>query len=382
MDFSLTEEQQMFRDLFAEFAAKEVAPQAAALDAEERPPLAALQKAAQQGFLGAPLPEAYGGAGLDMLGYTLLLEALGRACLSTAFTVHTHTGLAALTVLRHGTEEQKERYLPALAAGERTGAFALTEPEAGSDFGNLRTRARREGDSYVLDGTKTWVANGEIAGLFVIFACTEGGVTPFLIEREANGLTVGRRERTLGLRGLALNPLYLEGCRVLVESRLGAEGEGLAIARAAQDRGRLSVAAMSLGAAQATLDLGITFALQRKQFGVFIAEKQAIQNYLADSSAEIAALRHLVDSVAWKADQGGDYTQDAAIAKLFGSQVALRVANRMVQVHGGAGYMKDYPIERWFRDARALDIAEGPGLLQRAVIAREMLAEKGIAVVA
>jgi butyryl-CoA dehydrogenase len=382
MDFSLNDEQLMFRDLFAEFAAKEVAPQAAKLDAEEGLPLPVLQKAAEQGFLGAPLPETYGGAGLDTLGYALLLEALGRACLSTAFAVHTHIGLAALTILHHGTEEQKGRYLPMLAAGERIGAFALTEPEAGSDLGSLRTRARRESDFYILDGTKTWVANGEIAGLFIVVARAAGGATAFLVEREADGLTVGRRERTLGLRGLALNPLYLEGCRIPAENRLGAEGEGLAIARATQDRGRLGLAAMSLGAAQAALDLGVAFALQRKQFGVFIAEKQAIQNYLADSTAEIAALRHLVAYVAWQADRGGDYTQDAAIAKLFGSQVALRVANRMVQVHGGAGYMKDYPIERWFRDCRALDIAEGPGLWQRAVIAREMLAEKGIAVVA
>ncbi len=196
VDFSLTDEQQMFRDLFAEFAAKEVAPQAAKLDAEEGLPLPGLQRAAEQGFLGAPLPEAYGGAGLDTLGYALLLEALGRACLSTAFTVHTHIGLAALTILHHGTEEQKGRYLPVLAAGDRIGAFALTEPEAGSDLGNLRTRARREGDFYILDGTKTWVANGEIAGLFVVFARAEDGASAFLVEREAEGLSVGGGELT------------------------------------------------------------------------------------------------------------------------------------------------------------------------------------------
>ena len=380
MDFSLTEEQRMFRDLFEGFAAKEVAPHAEKVDAEERPPLPILQKAAQQGFLGAPLPEAYGGAGLDMLGYTFLLEALGRACLSTAFTVHTHLGLAAMTVLRHGTDEQKERYLPALASGERIGAFARTEPAAGDDLGSLRTRARREGDAYVLDGTKAWVANGEIAGLFVVLARAEGGPTAFLVERETVGLAVGRREPTMGLRGLTLNTLYLDGCRVPVENRLGAEGEGGAISRAAQDRSRLGLAAMSLGAAQAALALGIAFALQRKQFGVFIAEKGAIQGYLADSQAEVAALRHLVAYAAWRADQGEDYTQEAAIAKYFGSQAALRIANRMVQVHGGAGYMKDYPIERWFRDVHALDLAEGAGPVQRAVIARELLAEKGIAV--
>lgn len=380
MDFSLTEEQRMFRDLFEEFAAKEVAPHAEKVDAEERPPLPTLQKAAQQGFLGAPLPEAYGGAGLDMLGYTFLLEALGRACLSTAFTVHAHVGLAALTILRHGTDEQKGRYLPALAGGECIGAFARTEPEAGDDLGNLRTRARREGDAYILDGVKTWVANGEIAGLFIVFARAEGGPTAFLVERGTAGLTIGRREPTMGLRGLALNPLYLEGCRVPVENRLGEEGEGAAISHDAQNRSRLGLAAMSLGAAQAALALGLAFALQRKQFGVFIAEKGAIQGYLADSQAEVAALRYLVAYAAWRADQGEDYTQEAAIAKYFGGQIALRVANRMVQVHGGAGYMKDYPIERWFRDAHALEIAEGGGPVQRAVIARAMLAEKGIAV--
>jgi len=385
MDFTLTEEQRMFRQMFADFAAKEVAPLAETLDKEERPPMETLRKAAEQGFMGALLPEEpYFGAELDGISYALLLEELGKHCLSTALTLHVHNGLAARTILLHGTEEQKDRYLPAMAEGTLIGAFALTEPEAGSDAASLRTRAVLDGDEYVLTGRKTWVANGGIAGLFIIFARTgkpgPKGISGFLVERETPGFKVGGREKTLGLRGLTCHRLYLDDCRVPATNRLGEEGQGFRIAMQTLDFARVSVAAICLGAAEAALELGAQYATERVQFARPIAQFQAIQNYVADTAMEVEALRYLVYHAAWLADQDEPYTYDAAIAKLFGSLVARRAANKMLQVHGGYGYMKEYAIERIYRDCRALEIIEGTSEIHRYVIARKLFADRGLAI--
>jgi len=382
MDFALTEEQQMFQRMFRDFAAKEVAPLAEETDHEERPPLELLRKAAMQGFLGALVPEEYGGVGLDAVSYCLLLEELAKACVSTAMTISVHNGLAAKTILDNGNDEQKGRYLEPMAMGQKIGAFALTEPAAGSDAAALETTAVKEGDDYVLNGNKIWVSNGGIADVFLVFAKTDPeagarGISAFIVERDFSGFKVGYREKTLGLRGLTCNTLYFDDCRVPAENLLGREGEGFKIAMKALDFARLSLSAICLGGAEAALEAGVRFAVEHEQS---IALKQAIQNFIADTAAEIEALRYLVYHTAWLADRGEPYTQEASIAKLIGSQTAMRAANRMLQVHGGYGYMKEYAIERMYRDFRALEITEGTSEIQRFVIASHILREKGIKV--
>jgi len=383
MDFSLTEEQQMFQKMFRDFATKEVAPLAEETDHEEKPPLELLKKAAMQGFLGALIPEEYGGVGLDIVSYCMMLEELAKACASTAMTISVHNGLAAKTILDNGNEEQKGKYLEPMAMGDKIGAFALTEPAAGSDVAALEATAIKDDDKYVLNGNKIWVSNGDIASVFVVFAKTNleagaKGISAFIVERGMPGFKVGYREKTLGLRGLTCSTLYFDDCQVPAENLLGQEGAGFKIAMKALDFARLSLSAICLGGAQAALEVGVRFATEREQFGGPIALKQAIQNFIADTAAEIEALRYLVYHTAWLADQGEPYTQEASIAKLIGSQTAMRAANRMLQVHGGYGYMKEYPIERMYRDFRALEILEGTSEIQRFIIASNILREKGI----
>jgi alkylation response protein AidB-like acyl-CoA dehydrogenase len=382
MDFSLTDEQRMFRDMFRDFARGEIAPGAEHLDKAEEPPAQNLNKIAVQGLLASPLPEAYGGAGLDTFSYSMWLEELARACMTTAVAVHVHAGMAGMTILRDGTEDQKERYLPQLASGERIGAYAWSEPGGSSDPGMLRTRAVRDGDGYILTGRKAWVSNGAVAGLFLVFAQTDAasnGLSAFLVEREMEGVQIGRMEPTLGLRGLGITSLHLERVRVPASNLLGgAENRGYDQALRAMDYAHMSVASIALGAAQQALDYAVTFASERVQFGVPIGQKQAIQNYLAESAARIKGLRHLVSYVAWLADEGMPYTEDAAAAKLLGAETAMWVANKSVQVHGGYGYMKEYPIERLYRDCRALDLIEGTGQLQRVVLASALFEPHGV----
>ncbi|MEJ2557032.1 MAG: acyl-CoA dehydrogenase family protein [Anaerolineae bacterium] len=387
MDFSLSEEQRMFRDMFRDFAQGEIAPNAEHLDKAEEAPTENFKKIAMQGLLAASLPEAYGGAELDTLSYSMWLEELAKACITTAVAVHIHGGMVGMTILREGTEAQQETYLPQLAAGERIGAFAWSEPSAGSDAGGLLTRARKEGDEYILTGRKAWISNGAVAGLLLVFARSDPGVgkglSAFLVERETEGVRIGRTEPTLGLRGLGMTPIYLDGVRVPVSNLLGGvENEGYAQAMRALDYGRMSVAAIALGAAQQALDYGVKFASERVQFGMPVGQKQAIQNYLAESAAKIKGLRHLVSYVAWLVDESLPCTEDAAAAKLLGAETAMWVANKMVQVHGGYGYMKEYPIERIFRDCRALDLIEGTGQMQRIVLAADLFKPYGVKIAA
>jgi butyryl-CoA dehydrogenase len=385
MDFALNEEQRMFQRMFRDFVSNEIAPLAEEIDAEEKLPLEVLQEAAMQGFLGALLPEDFEGAALDTISYCLLLEELAKACTSIAMTISVHNGLAAKTILDNGTDDQRGKYLQPMALGEKIGSFALTEPAAGSDIAALETRARREGQDYVLNGCKTWASNGEIADVFLVFAVTdpeagENGISAFIMERDPPGFKVGYREPTLGLRGLTCNTLYLDDCRVSAENLLGGEGEGLKIAMKALDFSRLSLSAICLGGAEAALEAGVQFAVEREQFGGPIGQKQAIQNFIADTAAEIEALRYLVYHAAWLADTGEPYTRAASIAKLIGSEIAMRAASKMLQVHGGFGYMKEYAVERMYRDFRALQIVEGTSEIQRFIIAREILKEKGLAI--
>jgi len=385
MDFALNQEQRMFQKMFRDFVTNEVAPLAEETDQEEKPPLGLLPKVALQGFLGALLPEEFGGVALDAISYCLLLEELARACTSTAMTISVHNGLVGKTILENGTDEQRGKYLEPMAFGEKIGSFALTEPAAGSDATALETRASRDGEDYILNGCKTWASNGEIADIFLVFAVTDPeagakGISAFIVEKDTPGFKVGYREKTMGLRGLTCNALYFDDCRVPAENLLGGEGQGFKIAMKALDFSRLSLSAICLGAAQAAVQAGVQFAIEHEEFGGPIALKQAIQNFIADTAAEVEALRYLVYHTAWLADKGEPYTRDASIAKLIGAEVAMRAADKMLQVHGGFGYMKEYAIERMYRDFRALRIMEGTSEIQRFVIARDIFKEKGLTI--
>lgn len=386
MDFSLSEEQRMFRSMFEDFSTNEIAPLAEELDHEETVPLGILEKAARQGFLGATLPEAYFGADLDFLSYALLIEALAKECMSLSVTLGTHVGLVAMSVLRHGTDAQMEEILPPLAAGEAVGAYAMTEPDAGSDTTRLETRAVRDGDEYVIDGVKTWVANGDMgaegpSAVFLVFAQAADGITAFLVPGGTPGLTVGYREPTLGLRNVPFHTIYLEGCRVPAGKRLGAEGEGPEIAARAEERMAVTLGAGALGVASSSLDVATQFASERVQFGVPIAQKQAIQAYVARSAAEIEALRHLVYHAAWQLDQGARLDFHAPVVKTFAARVARDVTDYMVQVMGGYGYMEDYPLARKYRDARALSLIGGPTEVHEVRIAEQVFAECDVEIV-
>lgn len=386
MDFALSEEQTMFQKMFRDFAAKEVAKVAEQTDKKEELPAKLLKRAAAQGFLGALAPEEpYGGAGLDFLTYTLLIEALAAECASTALVLHVHNALALRTLLAHAADEVKEALIPEMAAGERVGAFALTEAGAGSDPTALRTVAHRAGEAYMLNGAKTWVSNGGIAGLFIIFAATDPaagakGISAFAVPAETPGVVVGGREKTLGLRGATINRLYLQDARVPASHRLGEEGAGYKIALQTLDYGRVGISAAAVGLARRAVELGVKYASERSQFGVPIGAKQAIQAYLADAATEVAAAEWLVRHAAWLADRGKPFTQEAATAKLFASRMAAEVTNKIVQVHGGAGFVVDYPIERYYRDARAMELVEGTTQIQQIVIASNLLAGVGVKV--
>ena len=379
MDFRLTEDQLRFKKMFADFCTKEIRPRGEQIDHEEEPPIDLLEKAVDQGFWAALVPEEMDGCGLDVYTYMLMLEELARADMSTALILSVHNSLVVKPLLDYGSDDQKARYLEALAFGEMLGAFALTEAGAGSDAAALSTTATRDGETYVLNGTKIWVTNGALAGLFLIVARVEGqGPTAFLVEKETPGLTVGYREKTLGLRGATSNTLYLDGVAVPAENRLGEEGKGLKIALQALDLSRLGMGALALGAAERAVEEAVRFSMEHIQFGVPIAQKQIIQNYVADAKAQLEALRCLVAHTAWLADTGQAFQQQASITKLFGARVAYHVADRMLQVHGGYGYMKEYAIERYYRDCRALEIIEGTSQIQQFLIARDVYKAEGL----
>ena len=378
MDFRLSEDQLMFKKMFADFCTHQIRPRGEQIDQTEQPPVDLLQKAVDQGFWAALVPEEMDGAGLDVYTYLLMLEELARADLSTALILSVHNSLVVKPLLDHGTEDQKDRYLEPLAFGQMLGAFALTEPAAGSDGAALQTSAVPDGQDYLLRGTKTWVSNGELAGLFLVFARAPEGITAFLVERDTAGLKVGYREKTLGLRGVPCNTLYFDLVRVPQANRLGQEGQGLKIAQQALDLSRLGIAAIALGGAERALEEAVKFSIEHIQFGTPIAQKQAIYDYIADAKAQIEALRCLITYTAWLADSRQNFSQYASIAKLFGARTAYQVADKMLQVHGGYGYMKEYAIERYYRDCRALEIIEGTSQIQQFLIARELYQAEGL----
>ncbi len=378
MDFRLNEDQLMFKKMFADFCTKEIRPRGEQIDQTEVPPIDLLEEAVDQGFCAALVPEDQDGCGLDVYTYMLMLEELARADLSTATMLSVHNSLALKPLLDHGSEEQQERFVEAMAMGEMLGAFALTEPGAGSDVAALSATAVLDGDEYVLNGTKVWVSNGEVAGLILTFARAEGGITALLVEAGTPGLKVGYREKTLGLRGVPCNTLYYKNARVPVANRLGEEGQGLNIALKALTLSRLGMGALALGAAERALEEAVQFSLEHIQFGVPIAQKQAIQNYIADAKTQIVALRSMVTHAAWLADTRQDFGLQASAVKLFGTRAASEITNKMLQVHGGYGYMKEYAIERYYRDCRALAIVEGTSEILQFLIAQSVYKAEGL----
>jgi short-chain 2-methylacyl-CoA dehydrogenase len=378
VDFDLTAEQAQIRDLVREFATEEIAPGARERDEREELPLDIVRKLGELGICGVPLPEEHGGLGADAVTWALVIEELGRADPSVAVTVSVASGLAGGMVARYGTDEQRRRWLPPIASGEMLAAFALTEPGSGSDAAALRTRARRDGDSWVLDGSKAFISNSgtPITGFLVVAARTEdgteGGISTIVVPADAPGLVVGPPYRKLGWRSSDTHELSLEGCRVPADHLLGERGKGLAQCLAALDDGRISIAALSVGLAQGCLDASLAYAKEREAFGRPIGAFEAVAFKLADMRAAIEAARLLTYRAAWLKDRGRPYATEAAIAKLRASETAVDVAREAIQVHGGYGYTEEFPVARAYRDAKVLEIGEGTSEVLRLVIARDL----------
>jgi butyryl-CoA dehydrogenase len=378
MDFELTDEQQLIRDAVREFAETEVAPIAAELDRDHRFPYELMPRMAELNLMGMPYPEKVGGAGADYVSYVIAVEEVSRACASTACILSAHTSLATWPVYRFGSQAQKDRYLPDMASGRRLGAFALTEPGAGTDAAAGTTTAMAHADGYALNGSKIFITNAPYADVYIVFAKTDPergarGMSAFIVEKDTPGLSVGEAEHKLGIRGSSTPPLYFADCRIPRDALLGQEGEGFKIAMQTLDGGRIGIAAQALGIAQAALDASVAYAKERVQFGKPIAALQAIQWMIADMATQVDAARLLVYRAAWCVDNGRPYSTEGAMAKLFASETATRVADRAIQIHGGYGYTESYPVERNYRDAKITELYEGTSEVQRMVISRSYL---------
>jgi alkylation response protein AidB-like acyl-CoA dehydrogenase len=380
VEFDLTDDQREIQALTREFAQAEIEPHAAEWDREHRFPRELFGKLAELGLMGACIPEEYGGAGADFLAYILVLEELSRADAGVGVTVAVHTSAVTLPILNFGSDEQRARFVPPLARGEHLGAFALTEPDAGSDAGALRTKAEPNGDGWTITGAKQWITNGEHAGTFLLFARTDQdtpgarGVSAFVLEAEHVRIT--RTEEKLGLNSSVTNDIVVEGAEVGRDRLLHEEGKGFTVAMATLDGGRIGIAAQALGIAQAGYDFARTYSLERRQFGKRIAEFQAIQHKLADMSTEIDAARLLVYRAAWLKQRGRPHAEEGAKAKLYASEMARRQTAEAIQILGGYGYTKEFPVERYYRDAKITEIYEGTSEIQRLVIARSILGLK------
>jgi alkylation response protein AidB-like acyl-CoA dehydrogenase len=376
--WGLTETQAMIRDTVREFAERSLAPRAAEIDKTCRFPTESFDEMAEMGLLGLPVAEAYGGAGVDYLTYCIAIEELARVCGSTALSVAAHSSLVPLMIQHNGTEAQKQQYLPPLASGQTLGAFGLTEPNAGSDAGGTQTTAVLDGDSYVLNGTKIFITNANYAGIFIVTAVTDKtagtkGISAFILEKDTPGFSLGEKDEKLGMRGSDWGTLILDNARVPASNLLGEAGKGFKYFMKALDGGRVSIGALALGIAQGAFEQSVRYASERKQFGKPLSDFQAIQFKLADMATEIEAARHLVYHAARLRDAGVPYGQQASIAKLYASEMAMRVTNQAIQIHGGYGYTKDFPVERYWRDAKLCEIGEGTSEIQRLVIAKNLL---------
>jgi len=379
MDFSLNDQQKLIRDTVRQFVEGEVRPTVKERDRAERFPAEEIRKIAALGCCGMLMPEEWGGAGLDHISYVLMLEEVARVDCAMSTSLGVTNSAVQLPLLAFGSEAQKKKYLPRLASGEILGSFCLTEPQAGSDAAGIQARAVRVGDSYKLQGTKTWVTNGSVAGIFIVFAKTDPdaggkGITAFLVEPNFSGFRIGRHEEKMGQRCSPSVEIVLDGCEVSAENRLGEEGQGLKIALSALDGGRIGIAAQAVGLAQGALDESVKYAKQRRAFGKNIAEFQAIQWMLADMQTEIEAARGLLHYAAWLADaHPGKMGAAASKAKLYASEMVNRVVAKAVQIHGSVGYSRETDVERMYRDARVITIYEGTSEIQRTIIARELV---------
>ena len=384
MDLTFPKEYQLLRRTIREFAQNEIAPIAGKIDKEEEIPRELIDKMAKLGFLGVYFPQEYGGMGAGEMGYCILMEEMDRVCGSTATFLGTHIGIGAMAIYVDGNEEQKKKYLTPLARGEKIAAFGLTEPEAGSDAASIKTRAERDGDYYVLNGTKQFISNAGNADIFSVLAVTDpslgarGGVTAFIVERDFPGFSVGKLEDKMGIRGSSTAELIFEDCRVPKENVIGEVGLGFVTFMTTLDINRLSLGAACLGAAQAALDASVKWAKVRQLFGKPIAHRQSIQFMIADMAIEIEALRSLIYRTAWLVDTGQPYLREGAICKVYSSEVLHRCVDRAVQIHGGMGYMRDYFVERMYRDARITELFEGTSEIQRIVIASDIFRQVGV----
>ncbi len=378
MNFELTEEQLLIQEMVRDFAISQVAPIAAEIDRDHRFPEELIPQLAKLNLLGVPFPEESGGAGADNVSYAVVLEELARACASTAIIVSGHTSLATWPIFEYGTPAQIEKYASNLAAGTLLGAFALTEPGAGTDAAAGKTTAVLVGDEYVLNGSKIFITNGAHADVFIVTAMTDRaagtrGISAFIVEKDAPGLSVGEEEHKMGIKASSTTPLYFSDCHIPKDALLGPEGKGFKIAMATLDGGRIGVAAQALGIAQGALDAAVAYAKERVQFGKPIASLQAIQWMIADMATEIDAARLLVYRAASLKDSGLPYGIAASMAKLYASETASRVAGKAIQIHGGYGYTESYPVERAYRDAKVTELYEGTSEVQRMVIAGGLL---------
>jgi alkylation response protein AidB-like acyl-CoA dehydrogenase len=377
MNLDLSEDQITVRDAVAELCRREFAPHAARWDQEGSVPHSAVERLADQGFLGMAIPEEWGGVGYDARTITMVIEEISRVSASLAIMIAVHNSVGLLPVYGYATDEQKKRWLPRLVSKEMS-AFCLSEPGAGSDAGALEASAVRDGDAYVLNGSKNWVTNGQRAGIYLVFARTDKshkarGISAFIIERGTPGLVLGRPEDKMGLRGSDTVGLTLENLRVPAANRLGAEGEGFKIALSALDAGRIGVAAQALGVMRAAFEEAVKYAQQREAFGGPLSKIQAIQFKLAEMERRIQCSRLLIRRAAWLRDTDQPFAREAAMAKLYATEAATWVTHQAIQIHGGYGYVKEYAVERYYRDARIMEIYEGSSEIQRLVIARSLL---------
>ena len=380
--YELTEDQRDWKETLREFADKEIAPRAKGYDDAGEFPWESVKKMRELSLFGLAFPEQYGGQGAGTLEYAMAVEEVSRACASTGITLAAHVSLGTWPIYAFGNEEQKKKYLPALCTGEKLASFGLTEPEAGSDSGGTKTRAVREGDQWVVNGRKIYITNGSVSGTTVFTAVTTPGkgvkgISSFIVEQGTPGFSPGTREKKLGHRASDTVELIFENMKIPAGNLLGGENEGFVQFMKTLDGGRISIGAMSLGIAQAALDASVKYSKERKQFGRSIADFQAIQLLIADMVTELEAARLLVYATARLKDRGQPYTRFSAMAKLKASTVAMRAADAAVQIHGGAGYMTDHPVERYFRDAKLMEIGEGTSQIQKLIIAREILREAG-----
>ena len=377
MNFTFSEDLKLLRELARDFTTNEIKPLAQKIDEEESIPTELIKKLSEVGFFGTMFPEEFGGSGLGKLGYCIMMEEISRGCSSTATMIGAHQSIGANAIYVGGSEEIKKKYLPRLCSGEMIASFALTEPEAGSDTFNLKSEAKKKGNKWILNGSKVWITNAGIANLISVFARTEKGITGFIVESNTPGVIIGPPEKKLGIKGSTTNSITFENVEVPEENIIGREGRGFIIAMKTLDGGRLTIGACCLGASRELVELSTVYAKQRKQFGEPIAKFQAVQFMLAEMAAKIYPLESIVYRCAFDYDQGKDISVDAAMVKLYASEAMTEVADKALQVHGGMGFSRELPMERYYRDARILRIFEGTTEIQKMIIGRHVIKVNG-----